>query len=320
GTAFSKFYHAAPDLRGRFGCWAIAEGGMGSVTRALARALRSCGGAIRLNAPVAHILFRRRRAAGVVLESGEEIEADAVLSNADPKTTLLKLTPKQALDDGVREKVARLDAKGSGVKINFALSELPDFTSLPGTAIGAQHCGGIMVAPSVDYYDRAWQEAREGRPATRPFSQMIIQSATDPTVAPEGKHTLSLWCHHFPYALAHGDLDVEREKIADRMTDVLTELAPNFRSSVLARQTFVPADIERVYGIEGGQIFHTELVPGQALWNRPIPGRNGHGDLVAGLYLCGAGTHPGGDVNGAPGYNAARAVLGDVGSAQLAGA
>jgi phytoene dehydrogenase-like protein len=174
-----------------------------------------------------------------------------------------------------------------------------------------------MIAPSLDYYDRAWADARQGRPAIRPFSQMVIQSATDPTVAPEGKHTLSLWCHHFPHALAEGDIDTEREKIADRITDILTELAPNFRGSVLARQIFLPVDIERVYGIEGGQIFHTELVPEQVLWNRPIPGRSGHGDLVSGLYLCGAGTHPGGDVNGAPGHNAARALLRDIASAQL---
>ena len=146
---------------------------------------------------------------------------------------------------------------------------------------------------------------------------MIIQSATDPSVAPEGRHTLSLWCHHFPYALASGDIDAEREKIADRMTDILTELAPNFRNCVLARQIFLPVDIERTYGIEGGQIFHTELVPEQVLWNRPIPGRSGHGDIVAGLYLCGAGTHPVGDVNGAPGHNAARALLRDIVGAQL---
>ncbi|MBV8831684.1 MAG: NAD(P)/FAD-dependent oxidoreductase [Hyphomicrobiales bacterium] len=317
GTAFSKFYHGAAELGGRFGHWAIVEGGMGCVTQALARALHSYGGIIRLEAPVSQILFRHGRAAGVVLENGEEIEAAAVLSNADPKTTLLKLTPRAALDEELRGRVARLKAKGSGVKINFALAELPDFKSLPGKTPGPQHRGGIMIAPSLDYYDRAWDEARRGLPATSPFSQMVIQSATDPTVAPEGKHTLSLWCHHFPYALAEGDIDNEREKIADRMTDILTDLAPNFRASVLARQIFVPVDIERVYGIEGGQIFHTELVPEQVLWNRPIPGHSGHGDLVPGLYLCGAGTHPGGDVNGAPGFNAARALLGDIAGAQL---
>jgi phytoene dehydrogenase-like protein len=317
GTAFSKFYHVAAELGGRFGAWAIVEGGMGSVTQALARALKSYGGEIRLEAPVAEIRIKGGRATGVVLDNGDELSADVVLSNADPKTTLLKLTPKEALDDAIREKVGRLRTLGSGAKINFALSELPDFTSCPGKSVGPQHCGGIMIAPSLDYYDRAWDEGKRGIPSSRPFSQMLIQSATDPTVAPEGRHTLSLWCHHFPYTLAEGDLATEREKLADRMTDILTELAPNFRASVLAREIFVPVDIERTYGITGGQIFHTELMPDQVLWNRPIPGRTGHGDLVAGLYLCGAGTHPGGDVSGAPGHNAARAVLGDIAGAQL---
>jgi phytoene dehydrogenase-like protein len=149
GTAFSKFYHTAADLGGRFGHWAIVEGGMGSVTQALARALQSYGGTIRLEAPVARILFRHGRAAGVVLDSGEEIEAAAVLSNADPKTTLLKLTPREALNEDVRAKVDRLKAKGSGVKINFALAELPNFKSLPGKALGPQHRGGIMIAPTT---------------------------------------------------------------------------------------------------------------------------------------------------------------------------
>lgn len=317
GTAFSKFYHAAAELGGRFGCWAIVEGGMGGVTQALARALASCGGELRLEAPVAQILQRGGRAAGVVLDNGDEIAADVVLSNADPKTTLLRLTPPDVLGEHVRAQVARLRTEGSGAKINFALAELPDFAALPGKTKGPQHCGGIMIAPSLDYYDRAWDEGKRGVPSTRPFSQMIIQSATDPTVAPEGRHTLSLWCHHFPYRLAEGDLAVERERLAERMTDILTELAPNFRASVLAREVFVPADIERVYGITGGQIFHSELMPDQVLWNRPTPGHSGHGDLVPGLYLCGAGTHPGGDVCGAPGYNAARAVLADIAAAQL---
>ncbi|MBV8566584.1 MAG: NAD(P)/FAD-dependent oxidoreductase [Methylobacteriaceae bacterium] len=317
GTAFSKFYHAASELAGRFGCWAIADGGMGSITAALARSVRGSGGEIRLQAPVAQFLTTDGRIGGVVLENGDELRASVVLSNADPKATLLRLAPKDAVADDIRTKVAGLRTCGSGAKINFALAELPDFAALPGKSLGPQHCGGIMIAPSLDYFEDAWDDGKRGIPSVRPFSQMIIQSATDPSVAPEGKHTLSLWCHHFPYKLAAGDLDAEREKLAERMTDLLTELAPNFRNSVLAREVFVPVDIERVYGITGGQIFHTELMPDQVLWNRPIPGYTGHGDVVPGLYLCGAGTHPGGDVNGAPGHNAARAVLADMAKTQL---
>ena len=174
-----------------------------------------------------------------------------------------------------------------------------------------------MIAPSVDYMERAWDEAKRGLPSSRPFSQMVIQSATDPSVAPEGRHTLSLWCHHFPYRLEEGDIDQERERLAERMTDLIGELAPNFRASVLAREVYLPVDIERIYGITGGQIFHGDLMPDRVLWNRPLPGYSGHNDLVPGLYLCGAGTHPGGDVNGAPGHNAARAVLTDLATAQL---
>jgi len=317
GTAFSKFYHAASELGGRFGCWAVVSGGMGAVTQALARSFESYGGEIRLQAPVAQLIHRGGRVTGVALDNGDEITADVVLSNADPKTTLLRLAPAEMVDPVIRSKVSALRTTGSGCKINFALSELPDFLALPGKSLAPQHCGGIMIAPSLDYMDRAWDEAKHGVPSSQPFSQMVIQSATDPTVAPEGKHVLMLWCHHFPYKLAAGDIDVEREKLAERMTDILTSLAPNFRASVLAREVYLPVDIERVYGITGGQIFHSELMPDQVMWNRPIPGFSGHNDMLRGLYLCGAGTHPGGDVNGAPGHNAARAVLNDLAGRQL---
>jgi phytoene dehydrogenase-like protein len=319
GTAFSKFYHSATELGGRFGCWAIAHGGMGGVTEALAKAVLAAGGEIRLGATVQEILLRHGRAAGVILENGDEIVADTVLSNADPKATLLRLTPASAVPEPIRAQVESRHSSGTGAKINFALAELPDFTALPGKTLGPQHCGGIMIAPSLDYMDRAWDEAKRGLPSSRPFSQMVIQSATDPGVAPEGRHTLSLWCHHFPYRLAEGNIDQERERLGERMTDIITELAPNFRSAVLAREVYLPLDIERVYGITGGQIFHGELMPDQVLWNRPLPGYSGHSDVLPGLYLCGAGTHPGGDVNGAPGHNAARAVLTHLASAQLKG-
>jgi phytoene dehydrogenase-like protein len=319
GTAFSKFYHSATELGGRFGCWAIAQGGMGAITEALARAVVAVGGEIRLGAPVQEILLRHGRAAGVILENGDEIAAGIVVSNADPKATLLRLAPKSAVPEPIRAQLESRRSLGSGAKINFALAELPDFTALPGKTLAPQHCGGIMIAPSLDYMDRAWDEAKRGQPSSRPFSQMVIQSATDPSVAPEGRHTLSLWCHHFPYRLAEGDVDQERERLAERMTDLITELAPNFRASVLAREVYLPVDIERVYGITGGQIFHGDLMPDQVLWNRPLPGYSGHNDLLPGLYLCGAGTHPGGDVNGAPGHNAARAVLTHLASAQLKG-
>jgi phytoene dehydrogenase-like protein len=311
GTAFSKFYHTATELGGVFGAWALVRGGMGSVTQALAVALRGHGGEIVLNAEVVGILYRHGRAIGVVLADGREIYGDVVLSNADPKRTFLRLLPKEALPEDTRDRVARLRTEGTGFKLNFALAELPDFRALPGKAVGPQHTGGVMLAPSVDYMERAWDEAKYGHPSRRPFSQMFFQSATDPTVAPQGQHTLSMWGHHFPYRL-DGDVDTERTRLGDRMIDLMTEYAPNFRDSVLACEVYLPVDLEREYGLTGGQIFHADLMPPQVLWGRPLPGLTGHNAPVPGLYLCGAGTHPGGDVNGAPGYNAARAVLSDL--------
>jgi len=309
GTAFSKFYHSTGELTPHYGAWTFAQGGMGSVTAALAKAAQSHGAAVRLQAEVAQILVRKGSAAGVALADGTELRARFVLSNADPKRTYLDLVAEKELPALFRERIRRLATDGSGFKINFALDGLPDFKALPGRDAGPQHRGGIIIAPSLAYLERAWDEAKYGVPSSHPFTQFVIQSATDPTLAPEGKHTLSLWGHHFPYRLAAGDVDAERERLADRITDLLTEYAPNFRSLVLARETYLPVDLERIYGLTGGQIFHADLVPGQVLWGRPVAGFTGHGDVVPGLYLCGAGSHPGGDVHGAPGYNAARAVL-----------
>jgi phytoene dehydrogenase-like protein len=317
GTAFSKFYHSTGELTPNYGAWTFAQGGMGSVTQALANAVRAFGGEILLQSEVQQIAVIDGRASSVVLTDGREIRADYVLSNADPKRTFLGLLPKDAIADSLRGRIGRLRTQGSGFKINFAISELPDFAALPGRTLGPQHCGGIIIAPSITYLEQAWDEAKYGRSSSAPFTQFVIQSATDPTLAPEGRHTVSLWGHHFPYQLATGDLDAERERLGDRVTDLLTEYAPNFRGSVLAREIYVPADLERVYGITGGQIFHTELMPDQVLWGRPAPGITGQGDVVRGLYLSGAGAHPGGDVHGAPGYNAAQAVLKQIAARQL---
>lgn len=312
GTAFSKFYHSATGLSAALGTWALVRGGMGSVTEALGAALRQHGGEIVCGKTVAAVRYRDGRATGVVLEDGSEYQSAVVLSNAEPKRTLLRLVPKEALTPELRERVRRIRTDGSGFKINFALSELSDFVALPGKSVGPQHTGGVMIAPSIDYMERAWDDAKYGRPSSRPFTQMFFQSATDPTLAPAGQHTLSMWGHHFPYQLSAGDIDVERDRLRERMIDLMTEYAPNFRASVLGCEVFLPSDLERVYGMTGGQIFHGDLMPGQVLWGRPLPGISGHGTPVPGLYLCGAGTHPGGDVSGAPGYNAAQAVLRDV--------
>ena len=316
GTAFSKLYHAAARLKGRDGAWALVEGGMGRVTDALAAALKRYGGEILLNAAVSQIRCKGGRATGVVLADGSEIAADLVLSNADPQRTFLDLLPADTLPAEFRERARRIKLRGTGFKINFAIAELPDFTALPGRTVGPQHTGGVMITPSLDYLEQAWDEVKYGRPSRRPFTHFIIQSATDPTLAPPGHHTISLWGHHVPYRV-EGDVAAARDQLAERMTDLIGEYAPNFRASVLARQVWLPVDIERRYGMTGGQIFHGDLMPDQVLWGRPFIGSGGHRAPVKGVYLCGAGTHPGGDVNGAPGFNAAMAVLSDLGPRQL---
>ena len=245
GTAFSKFYHSTGELTPHYGAWTFAQGGMGSVTAALAAAVHSHGGEILLESEVAEILYRGERTAGVVLADGREIRSSVVLSSADPKRTFLQLAPRTAMPATFRELVARLRTDGSGFKVNFALAELPDFAAMPGRSVGSQHCGGIIVAPSIEYLERAWDEAKYGRPSSRPFTQFVIQSAADPTLAPVGRHTLSLWGHHFPYRLADGDLDTERERLGERVTDMLTEYAPNFRAPSWHGRSIVPADLER---------------------------------------------------------------------------
>jgi phytoene dehydrogenase-like protein len=309
GSAFSKFYHSATQLSGIRGAWATVCGGMGSITDALASAASSHGATIQVGAEVSQILLRQDRAVGILLADGREVYAQFVLSNADPKCTFLKLLPADALEAELRDRVCRIKMLGTGFKINFALSELPNFRAMPGTTLGHQHSGGIMIAPSVDYFEKAWDEAKWGNSTSQPFSQFSIQSAVDPSLAPRDRHTMSLWGHHVPQAMDPVQVALERENVADRMTNLLNEYAPNFRASVLARQVYLPADIEARYGITGGQIFHGDLMPDQVMWGRPLAGLSGHDAPIRGLFLCGAGTHPGGDVCGAPGYNAAFAVL-----------
>jgi phytoene dehydrogenase-like protein len=291
---------------------------MGALATALASSLQSHGGEIALNRMVAEIRVRNGRADGVVLADGSEVEADVVLSNAGVKCTFLDLVPRNTVRDDLRAALSALRIEGTGFKINFALSELPNFRALPGTAVGPQHRAGVILAPPPDVIEKGWDEAKSGRPTTWPFVHLIIQSAADPSLAPEGKHTVSLWGHHFPYTLAPGlDYGTEREMLAERMIDLVTEFAPNFRSSIIAREIYTPRDIEDEYGLTGGQIYQGDMVPGRVLWDRPIPGMSGLADPVPGLYLCGAAAHPGGLVSGMPGHNAAAAVLTDLAKRQF---
>jgi len=286
------------------------KGGMGAITQALAAAARAHGCEVRTGAPVARILVEAGRAIGVVLESGEEIRARVVASNADPKRTLLKLVEGRELDAAFRDAVAGIKMAGPCAKINFALTEAPVLPQLPKDA-SLQERSDFTICPDGEYHERAWDETKHGRASTHPYVDCVVPTHLDPGLAPPGRHVLTAFVQYAPYRLAEGDWTTERERMADRVTDAITEFAPNFKRSVLARDILSPVDLETRYGLTEGNIFHGDLSLGQLFLGRPVPGWARYRTPIRGLYLCGAGTHPGGGVTGAPGYNAARQILKD---------
>jgi phytoene dehydrogenase-like protein len=260
---------------------------------------------------VAEIAVRDRRAVGIVLADGEEITGRAVVSNADPHRTFLRLVAAEHLEEGFRREIAAIRMAGVAMKINLATDALPDFTAAPGRGPGPQHRATIHVGPTMEYIDRAWADAQQGAPSAEPFCEVTIPTTYDPGLAPEGRHLLSIFVQYAPYALAEGSWDTLKERYADRVLDTLAAYAPNIRDIVLHRQVISPLDLERDFGLTGGDIFHGEMTPDRLFFLRPVPGWARYRTPVAGLYLCGSGTHPGGGVMGAPGFNAAREILKD---------
>jgi len=309
GTGYVLFHHVMGETDGRRGVWGYVRGGMGGLTQALARAARDLGAEIRCEAEVARILTRDGRVTGVALASGEEHHAPVVASNADAHVTFLRLLAPETLPPAFRDAVGRISYESASLKINVALAELPDFTACPGRAPGPQHRGTIHVCPDLDYIERAFDDAKYGRPSARPVLECTIPSVVDPTVAPPGRHLMSIFVQYAPYALRGATWEEVREPFADRCFALLDEYAPNFSRSVLARQVLAPPDLERVFGLTGGNIFQGAMTPGQLFSLRPVPGHAGYRTPVGGLYLCGAAAHPGGGVMGTPGYNAAREIL-----------
>jgi len=309
GTGYVLFHHVMGETDGRRGVWGYVRGGMGGLTQALARAARDLGVEIRCEAPVARIRVADGRAAGVALESGEKCDAPIVASNADARVTFLRLVAAEALPPAFRAAVARISYESASLKINVALGELPSFRACPGTAPGPQHRGTIHICPDLDYIEHAFDDAKYGRPSERPVLECTIPSVVDPTVAPPGRHVMSIFVQYAPYTLRGTGWEAVRETFADRCFALLDEYAPNFSRSVLARQVLAPPDLERVFGLTGGNIFQGAMTPGQLFSLRPVPGWASYRTPVAGLYLCGAAAHPGGGVMGAPGYNAAREIL-----------
>ena len=309
GTAYVLFHHVMGETNGKRGVWGYVRGGMGGLTQALAGAARDLGVEIRCDAEVSRILVKDGAVAGVALAGGDEFAARAIASNADARVTFTRLLEPGLLPPDFIEAVRRIDYSSASLKINVALAELPDFRCCPGTDPGPQHRGTIHICPDPDYIERAFDDAKYGRPSQNPVLECTIPSVVDPTVAPPGKHVMSMFIQYAPYRLREGDWDQLKEGFADRCFDVLSEYAPNFKRSVLARQVLSPLDLERTFNLTGGNIFQGAMGLSQLFFFRPVPGFAGYRTPIRGLYLCGSAAHPGGGVMGAPGWNAAREML-----------
>jgi phytoene dehydrogenase-like protein len=297
---------SAPDTVG------IVEGGMGGITQAMARAAAEAGVTIRTGVEVARVDVRNGRATGVVLADGGRIAADAVVSNADPKRTFLRLVAPDALPEDFRERIAALSTRAAYLKFHAALRELPDFSAYLGAGFDPRYLAQVKICPSTEAFLAAWQDAQAGRPPRAPLMEVQIPTVYDSTLAPPGHHVVSIWAVWAPVRPAEGSWDAHRQAMGERVIDLLTSYAPNFRRALVDWMLLTPPDIEARVGLTDGNIRHLDLVPAQLLGRRPLPGWAHYRTPVAGLYLCGAGTHPGGEVTGAPGHNAARAILADL--------
>ena len=314
GSGYVLLHHVMGQTDGVRGVWGYVSGGMGSLSEAIAAAARAHGATILTARPVAGISVEGGRATGVVLEDGTAIESRLVLSNADPKATFLTLLPRESVPDDFRHRISTMDFSSGATKINVALDRLPSFAARPGHAAGPQHCGTIHLVSTMEEIEAAYLDALAGEPSTRPVIEMTLPSALDPTLAPPGKHVMSLFVQYTPYALARGSWDDPgvKDAFADRVFRVIEEFAPGFTASVLARDVLSPFDLERIFSLTGGNIFHGAMRLDQLFWLRPAPGWSRYLTPIENLYLCGAGAHPGGGVLGAPGRNAARAALSDL--------
>lgn len=309
GTAYVLLHHVMGETNGQRGVWGYVQGGMGALTQSLARAARDLSVTVRCEAEVAKILVTHGAVTGVALATGEEFAAPVVASNADAHTTFLRLLDPGLLPPEFAEAVGRIDYSSASLKINVALSELPNFTARPGLQPGPQHRGTIHICPDLDYVERAFDDAKYGQPSQSPILECTIPSVVDPSVAPPGAHLMSIFVQYAPYRLRGATWDQMRESFADRCFDLLAEYAPNFKHSVMARQILTPLDLERTFALTGGNIFQGAMTLNQLFFFRPVPGFAEYRTPLRGLYLCGAAAHPGGGVMGAAGYNAAREIL-----------
>ena len=311
GTAYVLLHHYMGEIDGAFRSWGFSRGGTGAISNAIAAAAQEAGAEIRTKASVSRILARNGRATGVALEDGEEISATVVSSGVDPHLTFEKFLEPDELPAEFLEDVRRYKFRGSSGKVNLALEALPDFRCLPGA--GTHLRGAISISPSVEYMERAYDDAKYGHFSRRPYIDIVIPSLTDPSVAPPGKHVLSCFVQYAPYKLAEGDgtWDEQGQRFGDNVVNTIAEFAPNLKKIIIGRQVLTPLDLEREFGLTQGNIFQGELSLEQLFFLRPVPGWAYYRTPIQNLYMCGAATHPGGGIMGAPGRIASQVILRD---------
>ena len=310
GTAYVLLHHYMGEIDGAFRSWGFSRGGTGAISNAIADAARELGAEIRTEAPIAKIIVKNNRARGVVLQNGDEIYGGAVSSSVDPRLTFIKFIEEKELPGEFLEDVRRYKFRGSSGKVNLALDALPDFKCLPGP--GAHLRGAISISPSVEYMERAYDDAKYGNFSRRPYIDMVIPSLTDPSVAPPGKHVMSCFVQYAPYKLRQGlNWDDQREAFGNTVIDTISEYAPNLKNIILNKQVLTPLDLERDFGLSEGNIFQGELSLEQLFFLRPVPGYAQFRTPIKNLYMCGSATHPGGGIMGAPGRLAALEILKD---------
>jgi phytoene dehydrogenase-like protein len=314
GSAAIMLHHSiGSSIEGQPGAWGYVKGGMSGIANALLRSVRDMGVEVKTDAEVGRFIVEGGVCRGVYLANGDEYRARLVASNLDPKRTFLKLCDQGTLPEDFTESIKKFRIQGSSIKVNCALSELPNWTCIPGQDPKAPHQQAMFeIAPSVEYLERAYDDLKYGRPSVRPMIDGNIASTMDDSLCPKGHHVMSLFVQYGPYKLKEGTWPEIREKVGDQIIDTLAEYAPNIKKAIIAREVLSPWDLEKIFGLTEGNIFHGEMTPDQLFFLRPAPRWANYRTPIRGLYLCGSGAHPGGGVMGAPGKNAAREILRDV--------
>ncbi len=312
GSAYVLLHHVMGQAGGARGVWGYVQGGMGKLSEAIAQACVDLGVEIRRETEVRRIAASDGRVSGVALSDGSQLESRVVASSIDPHWTFEKLIDPTELPEDFRDAVVRIDYSSASAKINLALAELPDFTSRPGKTLAPHHHGTIHIGPDLEYLERAYDDAKYGRPSEHPILEITLPTSVDDTIAPQGRHIMSMFVQYAPYRLAEGDWDSQKESFADRCIEELAQYAPNVPGAILHRQVLSPLDLERTFGLTGGNIFQGSMSLGQLYSLRPVAGWADYRTPIRGLYVCGAAAHPGGGVMGACGKNAAEEILRDV--------